>query len=165
MAARKGTMVQEVETADTKVKAKAEPKAEAPEPEAVNEEEYDSTKVDPEQELFEGGPNFAQINEWKDQYGDVYVTSVTPTLHIVWRTISRFEYRNLVKDVEKAVSSGAMTQAEANMYNEEFIAETCILFPEYKRQNTAGTLAGVASTIAQQVMDASAFSSLEVRQL
>jgi hypothetical protein len=42
-------------------------------------EEYDSEKMDPEEELWPDGPNFAQINAWKEEYGDVYVTSVTPS--------------------------------------------------------------------------------------
>lgn len=140
--------------------AKARAEAEAVE----NEEEYDSEKMDPEEELWPGGPNFAQINAWKKEHGDVYVTSVTPTHHIVWRTITRFEYRRLVKLLEQKLAQG-QSQGEANMDNEESIAEMCILYPPYSRQNGAADLAGVASTISQQVMEASAFVSVDVRQL
>lgn len=128
-------------------------------------EEYDSTKMDPEEELWEGGPNFQQINEWKEKYGDIYVTTVAPDKHYVWRTLTRFEYRRLVKNLEQAVSTGQVSQSEANMNNEEQIAEICILYPPYERASTANELAGVASTLAQQVMEASAFTPVEVRQL
>jgi hypothetical protein len=129
------------------------------------EEEYDSRKMDPDEEVWDGGPVFRQINAWKDQYGDVFVTSVTPEKHIVWRTLTRSEYRNLVKVLEKTLSTGSVSQGEANLNNEESIAEMCILYPPYKRDSQAGEMAGIASTIAQQVMEASAFVSVEVRQL
>lgn len=129
------------------------------------EEEYDSYKKDPNEEVWPGGPVFGMINEWKDTFGDIYVTSVTPEHHIVWRTLSRFEYRRLVKNLEQELATGATSQAEANLNNEESIAELCILYPPYSRKDAAGHLAGVASTISQQVMEASAFVSIEVRQL
>lgn len=133
--------------------------------EATEESEYDSRKMDPETELWEGGPNFKQINAWKDQFGDVYVTSINQDNHIVWRTLTRFEYRRLMKNMEQLLSTGQHTQVQANMDNEESIAELCILYPEYSRQNGSAALAGIASTVAQQVMDASGFVAHEVRML
>lgn len=130
-----------------------------------DEETWDSRSMDPNEELWEGGPKFAQINAWKDDYGDIFVTSVTPDKHVVWRTLTRFEYRRLVKNLEQAVSTGQVTQGEANMNNEEQIAELCILYPEFNRTQNANEMAGVVTTIAQQVMEASGFGSVEVRQL
>lgn len=127
-------------------------------------EEWDSYKMDPNDEVWPGGPNFGMINAWKDEFGDVYVTSVTPDHHVVWRTINRFEYRRMVKNLEQSLASG-MAQSEANMNNEEAIAELCVLYPPYNRLSPASEMAGVASTISNQVMEASAFSAVEVRQL
>ncbi len=127
--------------------------------------DYDSRKMDPDEEVFPGGPNFKQINEWKDQYGEVYVTSVTPEKHIVWRTINRFEFRSISKRLEQALASGQTTQIEANLNNEEEIAELIILFPVYDRRNPAGFMAGIASTVSQQALEASGFTSVDVRQL
>lgn len=142
----------------------AEPEL-AEEPEVTAEEdEYDSYKIDPDEELWEGGPTFGDINAWKDQHGDVFVTSITDEKHLVWRTLTRFEYRRLIKAIEQAITAGT-SQAQANLDNEESIAELCILFPPYSRQTSIGEMAGIASTISQQVMDASAFSAVEVRQL
>lgn len=181
MTTRKGTMDQEsplIETvADTfnpglednaqkvkEAKAAAEAAAEATERE-FPEDEYDSYKKDPQEEVWPGGPVFGQINAWKEQFGDIYVTSVTPENHVVWRTLTRFEYRRLVKNLEQELASGKSSQAEANLNNEEAVAEMCILFPPYSRADAAGHMAGIASTISQQVMEASAFVSIEVRQL
>jgi hypothetical protein len=41
----------------------------------------------------------------------------------------------------------------------------CILFPKFDRTQLNGELAGVPSIIAQEVMEASGFVALEVRQL
>lgn len=168
MPQRKGTMGE----TNPEVEAKEEGPVEVVEEEAAepvldfgDEDEYDSRKMDPNDEVWPDGPNFGQINEWKDKFGDIYVTSVTPTEHVVWRTMTRFEYRRLIQNTEQALASGQMSQAIANLDNEDSIAELCILYPPYSRAEATGILGGVASTISQQVMEASGFSSLEVRQL
>ena len=125
----------------------------------------DVTELGATDELWPDGPTGAQIEEWKNVYGDVYVTSVTPEKHIVWRTLTRFEYRRLVKALDLQSTSGTVTQSEANLNNEESIAETVILFPEYKRDQVGGYMAGIASLISQEAMEASGFVALEIRQL
>jgi hypothetical protein len=122
---------------------------------------------DPASEIWEGGPTYAMLHAWKEQYGpdSIYVTSITEKQHVVWRTLTRFEYRRLVKNMEQAVATGTLSQAEANMNNEEQIVEICALWPKYSRQQLAGQLAGLPSIISQEVMEASAFMSLDVKQL
>lgn len=142
-----------------------QPEAEAPKPEPVEVKEGDESPIKPEDELWPGGPTMAMIDAWKKEFGDVYVTSVTPDTHYVWRTLTRFEYRRLVKNLEQAVSTGQVTQAEANMNNEEAMAEICLLFPPVSRVELSSNLAGLASIISQEVMEASGFVALEIRQL
>lgn len=115
--------------------------------------------------IWMGGPTAGQIKAWKEQYGDVYVTSITYDRHIAWRTLNRLEYKNLFKKMEQLVQAGQLSQSEANMWNEEAIAETCILFPAYDRQSLISDMAGLPSLIAQEVLEASGFMALEVRQL
>jgi hypothetical protein len=64
-------------------------------------EEYGMTveDLDPTEELWPGGPTAGKIIEWKEQFGDVYVTSITMDQHIVWRTMNRLEYKNHVKNI------------------------------------------------------------------
>ena len=133
------------------------------EEEEVEAEPWDSYKMPPDQELWEGGPNFKHINDWKDKYGDIYVTSLTPEKHFVWRTMYRPEYRQLVKTLETALSNGT-SQGIANMDNEEAIVSLCMLSPTYD-PNDPRHLAGTAGTISSQILEASGFVSLEVRQL
>lgn len=120
--------------------------------------------LDPNEELWPGGPTAGQVAEWKAEYGSVYLTSVTLDDHILWRPLNRPEYKAHVRNMESMVDSGQMSPADANLYNEEAIAATCILYPSYDPQNR-NELAGLASLISQEVLEASGFVALEVRQL
>lgn len=137
--------------------------------EAVEEDDDDGPvsleDLDPITPLFENGPTVGEIIEWKKVHGSVYVTSFDIDQHYVWRPITRFEYRRLVKQMEQAIASNQVTQAEANMNNEEAMCELCILWPKLPRSEMAGEMAGVASIISQEIMEASAFVALDVRQL
>ena len=118
-----------------------------------------------DQVIFDTGPNAGQIKAWKKQYGEVYVTSISFDKHIVWRVLSRIEYKQLVKKMETLMQAGQLSNAEANMWNEEAISELCILFPSYDKQALTGDMAGLPSLISQEVLEASGFVALEVRQL
>jgi hypothetical protein len=116
-------------------------------------------------EIFDNGPTAGLIKMWKREHGEVYVTSVSFDKHIVWRVLSRIEYKHLVKKMEQLMQAGLMSTAEANMWNEEAIAELCILFPSYDKRSLTEDMAGLPSLIAQEVLEASGFVALEVRQL
>lgn len=118
-----------------------------------------------EEEIWEDGPTAGMIKSWKEMYGDVYVTSISFDKHIVWRVLSRLEYKNIVKKMEQMVQAGTLSSAEANMWNEEAIADLCILYPQLDKSEMNGIMAGVPSLIAQEVLEASGFVALEVRQL
>ncbi len=118
-----------------------------------------------EELIWPEGPTAGMIKAWKQEYGDVYVTSITYDKHIAWRTLTRLEYKNLVRKMEQLMEAGQLSSAEANLWNEEAIAEICCLYPAYDRQSITADLAGLPSLIAQEVLEASGFVALEVRQL
>lgn len=118
-----------------------------------------------EEEIWPDGPTAGQIKLWKKEHGDVYVTSISFDKHIAWRPLSRLEYKNLVRKMEQLVQSGQLSTAEANLWNEEAIAELCILFPSYDIAAMTREMAGLPSLISQEVLEASGFVALEVRQL
>jgi hypothetical protein len=122
-------------------------------------------ELDDDQAIFDNGPTAGQIKAWKKQHGEVYVTSISFDKHIIWRVLSRIEYKQLVKKMETLVQAGQLSNAEANMWNEEAISELCILFPSYDKQALIGDMAGLPSLISQEVLEASGFVALEVRQL
>lgn len=130
------------------------------------EEDYkDIEDVPDEEEIWENGPKAGLIKEWKKQYGDIYVTSITYDKHVVWRVLNRAEYKQIVKKMEQLVQAGQLSTAEANLWNEETIAELCMLYPKFDKNNSTGFMAGLPSLIAQEVLEASGFVALEVRQL
>lgn len=133
--------------------------------EDVDNQNQDIEDIEDEVPLWENGPLAGTVKEWKRLYGDVYITSISFDKHIVWRTLSRVEYKQIVKKMENLIQSGEMSSAEANMWNEETIAELCILFPEMNANSMSSVLAGLPSLIAQEVLEASGFVALEVRQL
>ncbi len=118
-----------------------------------------------EEEIWPDGPTAGQIKLWKKEHGDVYVTSISFDKHVAWRPLSRLEYKNLVRKMEQLVQSGQLSTAEANLWNEEAIAELCILFPSYDIAAMTREMAGLPSLISQEVLEASGFVALEVRQL
>lgn len=121
--------------------------------------------LDDSEEIWEGGPTAGLIKDWKEQYGEVYVTSISYDKHIVWRVLNRIEYKQIVKKMEQLVQGGQLTSAEANMWNEEAITELCVLYPKYDKKSASVVMAGMPSLIAQEVLEASGFVALEVRQL
>ena len=133
--------------------------------EPIIEESTSVEDLEDSQEIWDGGPNAGMIKEWKKIHGEVYVTSLSFNKHIVWRVLSRFEYKTLVKKMEQLVQAGQLSSAEANIWNEEAISEMCILFPSYDKKALNNEMAGLPSLISQEVLEASGFVALEVRQL
>lgn len=137
--------------------------------ESEEESEYEDSQnvedLEDDEILWENGPTAGTVKEWKNLYGDVYITSISFDKHIVWRTLNRIEYKQIVKKMENLIQSGEMSSAEANMWNEETISELCILFPGINKNSMDSILAGLPSLIAQEVLEASGFVALEVRQL
>ena len=135
------------------------------------EEEYDEEEgnqvedLDPSESIWEDGPAAGQIVAWKEQFGDVFVSSFTPTEHVVWRTLNRFEYRGHMRHIEQLSQSGQYTAAEASLVNEEAICQICVLYPQLTPDYFAGEMAGIPSSLAQDILEASGFVALEVRKL
>jgi hypothetical protein len=121
--------------------------------------------LDDDEEIWDNGPTAGMIKAWKALHGDVYVTSLTFDKHVVWRTLARNEYKQLVKKMEQLVQAGQLSTAEANLWNEEAITEICILFPDYTKVSLADDMAGIPSLLSQEILEASGFVALEVRQL
>lgn len=118
----------------------------------------------PETEIFPDGPTAAQVIEWKNEYGPIYTTIVTLDKIVVWRTLNREEYRAHVRQMEDLAAQN-VSSSELTLINEESIAMRCILFPKLSRQALMSELAGIPAVISEEVMSASGFMALEVREL
>ena len=101
-----------------------------------------------EKRIFPGGPTLEQLNAWKEKYGSVYMTEFEEEAFI-WRPLTRFEYKSILK----------LQNADA-LFREERICETCVLWPEgYSYEDMAESKAGIPSLLAEQIMDASGFTT------
>lgn len=131
-----------------------------------NSEPFNLEDLDPELEVWPGGPTVGQTLAWKEEFGEIYTTSLTMEYHVMWRPLNRGEYKKHVRQMEEISQSGKVTtNADLNMLQEEILTEMCLLHPKITRAEMNGKLAGLPSIIAQQVMEASGFSALEVRQI
>lgn len=125
----------------------------------------DIADLPPDTVLWDDGPTAGQVLEWKNKHKNVFITNVTYEKHIVWRTLLRSEYKQLVREIESVLADGKMTQSEANMYNEELTCTICCLFPKYNLSDLETEDAGVPSIVSQQIMESSGFATIDVRQL
>jgi hypothetical protein len=106
-----------------------------------------------DQPIFPGGPLMSEVHSWQKQIADqgmghrLFVTQVAPDFIVIWRTLSRTEYKEIV-----AVPNTDPLQRE------EMICEQCVLWPrDFNYAVMAQGLAGVPSLIAEQIMTASGF--------
>lgn len=100
-------------------------------------------------ELFPGGPTKAQIQQWKKEWDgyDIFVTEILNDT-FVFRTLNRFEYKQLVSFVDINA-----------LQREETICNTVTLWPEnYNYNKMATSKAGVPSTYAEIIMEKSGFT-------
>ncbi len=137
---------------------------------AVLDDEADLPNVeledlDPDEDFWDGGPKVGQVQEWKKKYNSIYVTAVTADVFVVWRTLSRPEYREYMEQVEEITRTGQVAPSMAQMMVEETISDICMLFPTYQAAMEDGGLAGLPATISQQCLEASGFVALETRRL
>lgn len=119
-------------------------------PEAVqdqNEVDELDEQVDPNEEIFDGGPTNAMIDEWKEAYdGNVFYV---PFQHrgYVYRTIYRSEYKRILR-VEGATEE----------YRKEQVVARAMLWPEnYTKQVMDGDHAGIVDTLFEYIMATSGF--------
>lgn len=168
----------EAQEAEPEVEEAADPDPE-PEPEQVDdrlsedpaeEEVNPNTPVqledlDPETELWEGGPLAKDVLAWKEHYGEIYITYFSAETRVIWHPLSRKEYRDLVREITDAVSQAEnMSNAEANLINEDLTARKVVLWSDVDLDSPRAP-GGMISTISNHAMEASGFGSIDVRQL
>lgn len=98
-----------------------------------------------------GAPTKVQIEKWKAQYGDIFVSGFSDEEVFVWRPIRRKEYAKL-----QQLAADPKNEID-QLKHEELVCETCVLYPEapFDWDKKAGT----ASTLAEQIFQNSHFVS------
>lgn len=109
-------------------------------------EEDDASKA--EEEIFEGGPTYNDLEKWKSMYnGEIYLTEFDEESIFVWRPIKRKEYKDIAK-----------LQSADNFYKEERICEKSILFPAgYGFMNMSNGKAGIPTILHELILEKSGF--------
>ena len=96
----------------------------------------------------ENAPQIFELEEWKELYGVFYVSYIHDDGDLyIWRTLKRQEYKSLIN------SGIAKSQA---MY-EEAVISRCMLWPRFTKEKIAQEPAGVAETLAKQILFRSGF--------
>jgi hypothetical protein len=99
---------------------------------------------------FPGAPTQEQINAWKTQFGEVFVSGFSETELFIWRAISRPEWVNLQM-------SAADPELKVDQYKyEEMVCNTCVLWKSVKGTWTEGK-AGTPSSLQEQILQNSNF--------
>lgn len=97
--------------------------------------------------IFPDGPLKSQVESWKRQFGEVYVTAFDDEVY-VWRTLNRYEY--------KVVTAQPHTDG---LMREEMLVEHAVLWPQnFTYEKQAQTKAGSISVLAEQIMEMSNFT-------
>tara|TARA_Y100000310_G_C20685949_1_gene818986 strand:+ start:363 stop:785 length:423 start_codon:yes stop_codon:yes gene_type:complete len=120
--------------------------------EAKQEEAKEEAPAQPQLEMptllqgLEGAPSPDQIEQWKAEFGDVYVSGFSETELFVWRPLFRGEFVQL----QATVAEKQLDQYQS----EELVCATCVLWPE---ADWSKSKAGNASTVHEQIMQNSNF--------
>ena len=96
------------------------------------------------------GPSEQQIQEWKNQFGEVFVSVFSDTEKYIWRPIIRSEWISL----HSYISSQGDKVTQYNF--EEMICDTCILWKSNKI-SWDKVKAGTIGALNEQILQASNF--------
>lgn len=122
-----------------------------PEKKIENEvvEEIMEEEFDPNEPLFDDGPTMAEVDEWKRLYGQVYLTEFEDGEVVIFRTLTRKEFKDIMK----------LETADA-LYREERVCERCVIWPAgYNFVAMSAGKAGAPSLLSEQIMDKSGFTA------
>lgn len=100
-----------------------------------------------EDTLFPGGPTIGEIEEWKKEYREIYLTTINDDVYI-WRPLTRKE----LKEVHTATSGVHQ--------REESYCKICNLWPSDYDFTNQQEKAGVPSVLSEQILLKSGFQAL-----
>lgn len=96
--------------------------------------------------VIKNGPTRMEVEEWKERYGGIYFTPFEGE-PFVWRTLSRPEYREIIRD-----------QTLTALDREEMFTEKCVLFPRnFTIEKMLKSRAGIPSLLSEMIMEKSGF--------
>lgn len=138
------------------------------EEEVVEQEQYDDEEYDEEYDeeieneaddfidvsgelksdhpLFPDGPTVGEIEEWKEAFGEIYLTTINEEVFI-WRPLTRKE----MKEVH--------TKTSGIHQREEVYCQLCNIWPSDYDFGDQGNKAGIPSVLSEQILLKSGFQA------
>ena len=99
---------------------------------------------------FPNAPSSEQIEAWKVQYGEVFVSGFSETDLYIWRALTRPEYVNL-----DTIASNPETQIDRHKF-EEMVCDACVLWKSIDKPWSEGK-AGTPTSLQEQILQHSNF--------
>jgi len=101
---------------------------------------------------FKGAPDQAQIDAWKQQYGEVFISGFSEDEVFIWRPICRPEYIEVQTKLQDPKN-------DLNQWDlEELICDTAVLWKSKDVDWKTGK-AGTPQSLSEQIMSNSNFMS------
>lgn len=143
-------MTNKLEGVDLSTPPKVEEPVEEKTEEKQDEPKKEKTLVDYLSE-YEGSPDEARLEQWKQQYGEILCSGLSETELYIFRPITRAEFVNLQAHL-------AQIQDKPNNFEvEKIIVDTCVLWASPQGVTSLEQKAGTLSTLHEQVLQASNF--------
>jgi hypothetical protein len=101
---------------------------------------------------FTGAPGQTEIEKWKQQFGEIFVSGFSETELFVWRPLGRQEYVTLQKKM-RAPKEGEEPMTDLDF--EEAVVDACILWGS--AMEALKHKGGSVSTLSEQIMTNSNF--------
>lgn len=106
---------------------------------------------------YDGSPTQEQIDAWKGQYGEIFVSGFSEDDLYIWRPITRGEWRDLQTRVQSPEEE--LTQLDF----EELVCSVCVLWQASK--TSLKLKGGTATTLHEQVLQNSNFVAPQAAQM
>lgn len=122
-------------------------------PESVEEPEVEPTPQDQFYLFLEaiGGPDRAQVQAWKDVYGNIHMLPLDDDRVFIYRSIKRSEW-----NVMKAQFMAAGENLNEDQRKEQFVSK-CIVWPNIDSSQFAFMEAGLVDTLYEAIESSSYF--------
>jgi hypothetical protein len=129
---------------------KAPEPTEAKEPEKKEEKQEEPQDAAQALSAMAGAPTQLQLEEWKQQFGEVCVSGFSQTELFIFRPLSRGEFTNLQAHL-------AQSEGVSQLEVEEKICDACVLWASEPALASLKNKAGTLTTLHEQIMQQSNF--------
>lgn len=100
----------------------------------------------------------AMEKRWKKEFPncEVFAMRFSDTEAYVFRTLTRFEYKTMLK----TAAQSQMSAQELELHQEENVVERCLLHPKLNRVDMESMKAGTITLLADAILNASGFTAM-----